>query len=67
VHKFFSDVKKPADIAGFFMPAMAVFQSLNNIKSGLLPEPFTDNKKGQRLSVGLFRLAGSLNVGSQNR
>jgi len=22
VHKFFSDVKKPADIAGFFMPVM---------------------------------------------
>ncbi|MNV95036.1 hypothetical protein D3C71_1898880 [compost metagenome] len=28
MHKFFLDVKKPADIAGFFMPVMWMFQAV---------------------------------------
>ncbi|KAB0509296.1 hypothetical protein [Pseudomonas moorei] len=30
VHKFFSGAKKPADIAGFFMPARWPFQSIGS-------------------------------------
>jgi hypothetical protein len=31
VHKFFQDAKKPADIAGFFMPVTLLIQSLRRV------------------------------------